>query len=184
MQSRIPGIKYLPAVLFISCLCQGVLSCKNQVPREDKDTVKQVLASNRKKAICCESNIPSRFVRTVAASYPSLKLPGGSASADGSGNTAGQEGVAQPAPIPAAASAPSAAESAAHKGMVWVAGGTFRMGADNKQALADEYPKHAVTVGGFWIDITEVTNAQFAAFVKATGYVTTAERKPVWEELK
>ncbi len=37
---------------------------------------------------------------------------------------------------------------------------------------------------GFWIDKTEVTNAQFAAFVKATGYVTTAERKPDWEEIK
>jgi formylglycine-generating enzyme required for sulfatase activity len=68
--------------------------------------------------------------------------------------------------------------------MVWVPGGTFRMGADNDQALEDEYPKHAVTVSGFWIDRTEVTNAQFAAFVRATGYVTTAERKPDWNELK
>jgi len=39
-------------------------------------------------------------------------------------------------------------------------------------------------VPGFWIDRTEVTNAQFAAFVRATGYVTTAERKPDWNELK
>jgi formylglycine-generating enzyme required for sulfatase activity len=68
--------------------------------------------------------------------------------------------------------------------MVWVAGGTFRMGADNDQALPDEYPKHLVTVSGFWIDRTEVTNAEFAAFVRATGYVTTAERKPDWNELK
>jgi formylglycine-generating enzyme required for sulfatase activity len=58
------------------------------------------------------------------------------------------------------------------------------MGADNDQALSDEYPKHTVTVSGFWIDRTEVTNAQFAAFVRATGYVTTAERKPDWNELR
>lgn len=58
------------------------------------------------------------------------------------------------------------------------------MGADNNQASQDEYPKHKVTVKGFWMDATEVTNAQFAAFVKATGYITTAERKPDWNELK
>jgi sulfatase modifying factor 1 len=70
------------------------------------------------------------------------------------------------------------------KDMVWIPGGTFRMGADNEQAMEDEYPKHTVTVSGFWIDRTEVTNAQFSQFVKATGYLTTAERKPDWEELK
>jgi sulfatase modifying factor 1 len=75
-------------------------------------------------------------------------------------------------------------EDAAHPGMVWIPGGTFRMGADNTQAMEDEYPKHTTTVSAFWIDNTEVTNAQFAAFVKATGYITTAERKPDWEELK
>ncbi|PST83517.1 formylglycine-generating enzyme family protein [Pedobacter yulinensis] len=69
-------------------------------------------------------------------------------------------------------------------GMVRVPGGTFMMGADNDQADQDEYPKHQVTVSAFWIDEHEVTNAQFAAFVKATGYQTTAERKPDWEELR
>lgn len=58
------------------------------------------------------------------------------------------------------------------------------MGGDNGEAQPDEYPKHKVTVSGFWMDATEVTNAQFAKFVKATGYVTTAERKPDWNELK
>ncbi|SDH35570.1 formylglycine-generating enzyme family protein [Mucilaginibacter sp. P25] len=71
-----------------------------------------------------------------------------------------------------------------HAGMVWIPAGTFRMGADNQQAEPDEYPKHDVTVDGFWIDKTEVTNAEFARFIKATGYVTTAERKPDWDELK
>jgi sulfatase modifying factor 1 len=69
-------------------------------------------------------------------------------------------------------------------GMVWIEGGTFMMGADNHQASADEYPKHKVTVSGFYIDITEVTNAQFEAFVRETGYITTAEIKPDWEELR
>jgi formylglycine-generating enzyme required for sulfatase activity len=72
----------------------------------------------------------------------------------------------------------------AHQGMVWIAAGSFAMGGDNDQASADEFPKHKVTVDGFWMDRTEVTNAQFAAFVKATGYSTTAEKKPDWNELK
>ena len=75
-------------------------------------------------------------------------------------------------------------DAASHPGMVWIEGGTFQMGADNRQASEDEYPKHQVTVGGFWMDRTEVTNAQFAAFVRATGYITTAEKKPDWEQLK
>jgi len=70
------------------------------------------------------------------------------------------------------------------KGMVFIEAGTFQMGGDNNQAAPDEYPKHKVTVDGFWIDETEVTNTQFAEFVKATGYLTTSEQKPDWEELK
>ncbi len=68
--------------------------------------------------------------------------------------------------------------------MILILGGTFEMGADNNQASADEYPKHKVQVSSFYMDITEVTNAQFKKFVSATGYVTTAEKKPDWEELK
>jgi formylglycine-generating enzyme required for sulfatase activity len=69
-------------------------------------------------------------------------------------------------------------------GMVYIPGGNFMMGGDNKQASEDEYPKHAVQVASFWMDATEVTNAEFRKFVEATGYITTAERKPDWEELK
>lgn len=76
------------------------------------------------------------------------------------------------------------AKSSNHQNMVWVDGGSFMMGGDNKQAAPDEFPKHKVTVDGFWIDKTEVTNAQFAAFVKATKYITTAEKKPDWQQLK
>jgi len=69
-------------------------------------------------------------------------------------------------------------------GMVRIPGGEFMMGADDKQARPDEYPKHKVIVDGFWMDQTEVTNDEFQKFIEATGYVTTAEKKPDWEELK
>jgi len=71
-----------------------------------------------------------------------------------------------------------------HPGMVWIPEGEFEQGGDNDQAADDEYPKHKVKLNGFWMDVTEVTNAMFAEFVKATGYITTAETKPDWEELK
>lgn len=68
--------------------------------------------------------------------------------------------------------------------MVKIPAGTFLMGGDGQQAKNDELPKHSVTLNGFWMDKTEVTNAQFLKFVKATNYVTTAEKKPDWESLK
>ncbi len=73
---------------------------------------------------------------------------------------------------------------AAHQNMVWIEGGTFSMGADNEQGRQDEYPKHLVKLQGFFMDITEVTNEQFAAFVKATGYKTTAEKDVQWKDLQ
>ena len=73
---------------------------------------------------------------------------------------------------------------AAPEGMVWVPPGTFSMGGDGPQTRPDELPKHTVRVGGFWMDATEVTNAQFQTFVEATGYVTTAEKAADWAELK
>ena len=72
------------------------------------------------------------------------------------------------------------------KGMVWIPGGTFMQGAvaRDKMAMAHEKPQHAVTVDGFFMDITEVTNAQFSKFIEATGYVTVAEREVDWEVMK
>ena len=70
------------------------------------------------------------------------------------------------------------------EGMVWIPGGTFSMGGDNNQARQDEFPKHNVKLDGFFMDVTEVTNAQFAKFVAATGYITTAEKDINWEDLK
>ncbi len=87
---------------------------------------------------------------------------------------------------------PAAAPGPAPEGMAWIPGGEFSMGAVDPlgrdanivgmQATKDSRPIHRVAVKGFWIDKTEVTNAQFAAFVKATTYVTVAERKPTAEE--
>jgi sulfatase modifying factor 1 len=70
------------------------------------------------------------------------------------------------------------------KEMMWIPGGEFVMGSAGPLAKANEGPAHKVRIHGFWMDRTPVTNAQFATFVAATGYVTTAERTPTWETLK
>jgi formylglycine-generating enzyme required for sulfatase activity len=67
-------------------------------------------------------------------------------------------------------------------GMVWIPGASFQMGSDSPLALPDERPVHEVRVSGFWLDIHEVTNAEFALFVEQTHYQTTAERAPTPEE--
>ncbi|UKM66531.1 formylglycine-generating enzyme family protein [Flavobacteriaceae bacterium GSB9] len=74
----------------------------------------------------------------------------------------------------------------APKGMVWVETKTFVQGAKtgDQYAMPREKPAHQVTVDGFFIDDTEVTNKQFQAFVNATNYITVAERPIVWEEMK
>lgn len=64
---------------------------------------------------------------------------------------------------------------AGEAGMVWIPGGTVVPGT--MSGYADERPAGAVRLEPFWMDRTEVTNAQFAAFVKATGHVTQAERE-------
>ncbi len=79
----------------------------------------------------------------------------------------------------------------APEGMVWIAGGEFSMGAADPRGateggpdgFSDARPIHRVRVDAFWMDRTEVTNAQFAAFVRATGYVTVAERAPTAAEV-
>ncbi len=78
----------------------------------------------------------------------------------------------------------------APEGMVWIPGGEFSMGSSvESEAMCglpgvtrDAQPVHRVYVDGFWMDKTEVTNEQFAKFVRATGYVTIAERTPTQEE--
>ena len=90
------------------------------------------------------------------------------------------------APAPGAAQPPGPAPA----GMVWIPGGEFAMGSDDptsslcggKDAMPDARPIHPVHVDGFWMDRTEVTNAQFEKFVQATGYVTIAEQTPRAED--
>jgi formylglycine-generating enzyme len=77
-----------------------------------------------------------------------------------------------------------ASGNSSYSGMVKIPGGDYLMGSVDKEGRPDEYPQHAVHVDGFYMDATEVTNAMFTQFVKATGYKTTAERTPDWEELK
>jgi len=85
---------------------------------------------------------------------------------------------------PAAVAAPPA-------GMVFVPGGVFTMGAHGtaramppRMTMVDEPMPHAVTVAAFHLDRTEVTNADFARFVAATQYRTTAEQPIDWEVLR
>jgi formylglycine-generating enzyme required for sulfatase activity len=74
--------------------------------------------------------------------------------------------------------------------MVWVPGGEFSMGAADPsgmedgghEPMEDARPVHRVYVDGFFMDATDVTNAQFAAFVNATGYKTVAEQRPTRAE--
>lgn len=87
-----------------------------------------------------------------------------------------QPTIANPAPAP----------NPPPKGMVWIPGGEFSMGANDPpdlddigmKATTDARPIHRVYVDGFYMDKTDVTNGQFARFVRATGYITMAERAP------
>ena len=84
----------------------------------------------------------------------------------------------------------TSAPGPAPKGMVWIPGGEFSMGStaesesmcDMPGLTRDALPVHRVYVDGFWMDATELTNEEFVKFIKATGYVTIAERTPTKEE--
>jgi formylglycine-generating enzyme required for sulfatase activity len=95
------------------------------------------------------------------------------------GCTAKPDKPAEHAATSVAASAPrvnaTPAPGTAPPGMIWVPGGTFCMGCENC-GMPDALPMHLVEVDGFWMDRTPVTNADFERFVKATSYVTVAER--------
>jgi formylglycine-generating enzyme len=69
-------------------------------------------------------------------------------------------------------------------GMVYIPSGKLHMGGDNEQAAPNELPKHEIQLNAFWMDETEVTNAQFQKFVAATNYITVAERPIDWEAMK
>lgn len=95
---------------------------------------------------------------------------------------------APPAFAPTMAADRNTAEAPA--GMVWIPGGEFSMGCGDPRGLPfggtdpmnDARPIHRVRVAGFWMDRSEVTTAEFARFVAATGYITVAERTPRAED--
>ena len=69
--------------------------------------------------------------------------------------------------------------------MVYIPEGIYNMGSSNpNMSLKRELPQHRVKVNAFYMDIHEVTNAQFSAFVTATNYKTIAEREIDWEIIK
>ena len=86
---------------------------------------------------------------------------------------AGDRGEAGETPV---AAAPPVCDSSAAGRMVWIEGGAMTLGTDPQ--YPEEGPPREARVEGFWISATEVTNAQFAEFVAATGYRTEAERDP------
>ena len=72
----------------------------------------------------------------------------------------------------------------APKGMVHIPGGIFTMGSQDPNAHPSEGPAYSVQLSSFYIDVKEVTNAEFKKFVEGTGYITVAERPVDWEEIK
>jgi len=72
----------------------------------------------------------------------------------------------------------------APEGMVWIPGDVFEMGTRDGGSKQDEFPPHKVELDGFYIDVFEVTNAEFERFVTASGYVTAAEKKPDFSSVR
>lgn len=126
----------------------------------------------------------------VAAAWKIRQIKASRASAGESAEARGS--VARPVDSPFGPTRENAGgpPGPAPDGMVWIPGGEFSMGSDDPRGgvcggpdpMMDARPIHRVYVDGYWMDRTEVTNAQFAQFVAATGYVTTAERVPTHEE--
>jgi len=127
-----------------------------------------------------------RQVPTVALSLAAL----GVFAALGAGAAAQSSPAGPAAQQPAAASHAPALDTTGWPdkpwppGMVWIPAGEFTMGTDDEHAMPNERPAHRVRVDGLWMDEHDVTNAEFARFVEATGYLTVAERPVDWEELK
>ncbi len=121
----------------------------------------------------------------AAAKANQSQLTANTQQAEGTGTRNSASGMQDSAfgpTIPNAANPPVKAPP----GMVWIPGGEFSMGAAyspgmnqvGMNATVDSRPVHRVYVDGFFMDKTDVTNARFRRFVRATGYITIAERKP------
>src|SRR5271165_4582339 len=111
----------------------------------------------------CASNASSEAVRPSTSAGPRVEGMFGTPNADRS--TCSPTVSARENPV------------GSHPDMVWIYGGEFSMGSSNSK-FDDARPWHRVRLHGFWLARTAVTNDQFARFVRATGYLTIAERKP------
>ena len=118
------------------------------------------------------------FTLLISSSSCASKVEGGKAAEQNE-----HQHNSAPAKLPDAASAQQAsintlpAPGPPPEGMIWIPGGTFWMGCAECE-MPDTLPVHLVTVDGYWLDKTPLTNAEFAKFVQATKYLTIAERKP------
>ena len=137
---------HLAGAAILSVVIIGTLYAMNRARQQSLVTVDA--------NVSCETNIKSSHA----------------AHATNSNNEADSIGVLQP-PVIITNGAPGPAP----EGMVWIPGGEFSMGSEAPE-MQDARPFHRVALDGYWMDQTEVTNEQFGRFVKATGYVTVAER--------
>jgi len=169
--------------LFLGVCISLLYSCTSQPANSSKQELVGSTDSLSGKTTTALSDTPAApIVSTLSTAISCTRemLPEDSMNYMAGG--AGAYRPTQPNPIPAVL--PAAA------GMVYIPGGEFSMGIPDptrvkgggKEAMPDARPIHRVKLKEFLMDEHEVTNAEFAAFVKATGYVTLAEKKPTREE--
>jgi formylglycine-generating enzyme required for sulfatase activity len=155
------NLRTLTAINFFSATFFAIVSCNNTTKSETSEITKDKVSN----AISCTIN--------------GLTVADSTLYANGGGNDF-KETVVNKNNYP----------GTPPEGMVWIPGGEFSMGGVNPVGMSDggheqmndARPVHRVYVDGFYMDATEVTNAEFEKFVKATGYITVAEKKPTHEE--
>ena len=156
-------------------------------------TVRQRKLEKRKPEVNVRMLLAAAILITVSAGLVWLILRGSSPTKGSNGSLSRASSSApnaQPNFEATVVNAGAAPPGSLPAGMVYIPGGEFSMGAldptemvcGGDQPMDDARPLHRVYVDAFFIDATEVTNEQFEAFAKATGYVTIAERKPTHEE--
>jgi len=123
------------------------------------------------------SSRPALWIATAIAVLGAVGVTAGMSRSEPSG-------TAVPAPAKVAAEIIIGDGIRGPRDMAWIPGGEYLMGSNHQLAKDNERPAHKVRMHGFWMDRHHVTNAEFRAFVAATGYITTAEKKPDWETIK
>jgi formylglycine-generating enzyme len=147
------------------------------------------------RAITAASRVSRRWIGSGVVSIAVITLAVVAWNIGSTGGTRALPGSSNMSPTSMSVFAPTIEDKAAPAnktpdGMAWIPGGEFSMGAEDApdmnevgmRATHDSRPIHRVYVHGFYMDKTDVTNAEFARFVRATGYVTVAERKPKAED--